>query len=597
VDDARTGPLPSPAPSEPAPSDERAVEADTLDACAASNLARFQALGWLGILIHGVAALVFLLVRPGAVIEVGPHHVVERWRQGIIVAHIAMGLFTTAIAVGVRLASPWFATDRRGLGLGALLSAAYLGFGAVLAGIDQLVTPAVTPFVVVALAMAFLFRLPPRASLALYAVATAALVIGLEAGRSSAAVRLSERVNVVAFALFAAGLQIVLFRGVRAEVLHARALASQRDRLEHAYARMADLARQADEASRAKSQFLANVSHEFRTPMNSILGLCDLLSAEVSGARQRAWVSSMRSSGVALLGVLEDVLDLSRVEAGRLRVEPVPCDLAQLARDVAVSFEARVSAKSLAFDLAIDPALPPRLLLDDVRVRQILVNLVGNAVKFTPRGSVALRVRATPAGERAFNVELEVVDTGIGVPIEDHARIFEAFTQQSGQTNRAFGGAGLGLSITRRLVELMGGAIRVESAASEGARFVVELPAVPVATLPVVGGDDDEPPTEAPPSTRPSALAAAEPVRAALSVELAPLRAEVARTGSVDAVEELARRLARRAAEVGVGELAEVASELADAASAFDIAAIDRALLRYDRLLGAEGAPRPGGLS
>ncbi len=575
--------------------DPRATRDATLDACADTNLARFGALGWLAIFTHAATALAFLFVRADG--GGAPHDVLKRWRQEIVLAHVGMGLAVAALVLATNLGRRWFARGRRGLWLGAAVVAGYVGFGAALTVIDQKVTPAVTPFIVLALATAFIFRVPPAVTLPTYAVASAGLLVALGLTGSSAAVRLSEVINAVAMGTLAAGLQVLLYRGLRGEVVHQHALAAQRDRLERAYAQVKELARQADVASRAKSEFLANVSHEFRTPMNSIMGLCDLLAAEVTGGRKKAWVSSMKGSAVALLGVLEDVLDLSRVEAGRLRIEPGACDLAQLARDVAVSFEPRIAAKSLRFELDLDPALPERLRLDDVRVRQILVNLVGNAVKFTVRGTVTLRVRAARAEGGRWDVAIEVADTGIGVPAEDHDRIFEAFTQQSGQTNRAFGGAGLGLSITRRLVELMGGSIRIDSEPGHGARFTVTLPSQDDAGLPVITRDEEDAARNSVPASSAAPLALAEPVRAGLAAELAPLRHEVARTGSIDLVEELARRLRDRAADLGSDELRELGDRLGEAAAAFDVGAMDRNLVSFDRLLGTEGAPPPGGLS
>jgi signal transduction histidine kinase/ActR/RegA family two-component response regulator len=231
----------------------------------------------------------------------------------------------------------------------------------------------------------------------------------------------------------------------------------------------------AEASSRAKGEFLASMSHEIRTPMNCILGLVDLaLAGELSGP-QRRYLTLARSSAGSLLSIIDDILDVSRMEAGRLKVEELPFELEPLLRDALEPLEPRAREKGVALTLELDGALPAEGLGDPMRLRQVLVNLVGNAVKFTREGSI--RVRAQPrrtAGERRLH--LSVIDTGIGIPADKLEHIFESFTQADASVSREFGGSGLGLTISRRLCALMGGRLWAESEPGLGSAFHVELP-------------------------------------------------------------------------------------------------------------------------
>ncbi len=239
---------------------------------------------------------------------------------------------------------------------------------------------------------------------------------------------------------------------------------------------------EAEAASRAKSDFLAAMSHEIRTPMNAVLGFAEILENEISDELQLQHLAAIRNGGKALLGLINDILDLSRIEAGKLSLQPVPTDLRSLVREISNMFSKRASAKGLELPLIVDPALPAAVVIDANRIRQILINLLANAIKFTDKGVVELSVGAVPAANTdAVDIKLVVRDTGIGIPGDELLSIFEAFEQRKGQDSNKFGGSGLGLAITRRLVELMHGTIRVGSTVGRGSTFKVSIPSVPVA--------------------------------------------------------------------------------------------------------------------
>lgn len=228
---------------------------------------------------------------------------------------------------------------------------------------------------------------------------------------------------------------------------------------------------QAEAANKAKSEFLANMSHEIRTPMNSILGFSEVMLNTVKDEKQTGYLKTILNSGKTLLSLINDILDLSKIEAGKMEISPAPTDLRVLINEIRDIFTQKVKEKNISLFVETDSLFPGSVFIDEIRMRQIVLNIVGNAVKFTSDGQVTIKLKTQRKDNETVDFTIEVSDTGIGIPESDQQRIFESFRQQSGQTSRQFEGTGLGLSISQRLCELMGGKIELESAAGVGSTF------------------------------------------------------------------------------------------------------------------------------
>ncbi|MBI1392031.1 MAG: response regulator [Alphaproteobacteria bacterium] len=267
--------------------------------------------------------------------------------------------------------------------------------------------------------------------------------------------------------------------GLAALSILAMLLMRSKNRLEKYAAELSESERQAQQAAHAKAAFLANMSHEIRTPLNGLMGMAQVLVDRDLTPPQRECVDIILSSGELLLTVVNDVLDLSKIEAGKMHIESIPTDLRRCLDHLVRLWAPKAAEKGLSLRLSIDDAVPAALLLDPVRLRQCIANLISNAVKFTSHGQVVVSARLATRGNVDL-VEVAVSDTGVGIDEATRRRLFSAFEQADTSTTRRFGGSGLGLAITSQLADLMGGAVDVESKLGRGSTFTLRLPARPV---------------------------------------------------------------------------------------------------------------------
>jgi signal transduction histidine kinase/ActR/RegA family two-component response regulator len=319
---------------------------------------------------------------------------------------------------------------------------------------------------------------------------------------------------------FAAVAMLALLAGfVVYRLSHATALARRHDlivqeRLAEAKQQAEIQAQRAEAASKAKSNFLAMMSHEIRTPMNGVLGFANLLLDTPLNPEQREYAQMVQRSGDALLVIINDVLDYSKIEAGRMSVESIDVDLCSVCEEVRKILHSALGERNLTIALSYDPALPKFIKGDPVRIRQVVLNLASNAMKFTERGAVRIEVSAL---DSAF-VKVSVIDSGIGISAEQLDRMFRHFTQADSSTTRRYGGTGLGLAISKTLVELMGGSIGVNSQPGVGSTFwftlplgdavlqPTEVPALPPASIPVLTAAVEAPPPMLPPEVNTTRL-------------------------------------------------------------------------------------------
>ncbi|MBU1343431.1 MAG: diguanylate cyclase [Proteobacteria bacterium] len=245
---------------------------------------------------------------------------------------------------------------------------------------------------------------------------------------------------------------------------------------------------QAEAANRAKSEFLTNLSHEIRTPMNAVIGFTELLDSLITDKKQKNYIEAIKSGSTGLLTIINDILDLSMIEAGKLKLQYEPVNPRMIFDEIRNIFSMKLSRKGLDFFVEINPELPEYLMMDEVRLRQVLLNLVGNAIKFTDQGFVKLSIQQTPVvqtddGHGMLDIQISVEDSGIGIPVGEHDCIFEAFTQQDGQNTKKFGGTGLGLAICKRLVEMLKGDISVVSDKNKGSCFKINFHNIRIAEV------------------------------------------------------------------------------------------------------------------
>ena len=236
----------------------------------------------------------------------------------------------------------------------------------------------------------------------------------------------------------------------------------------------------AEEATRVKSAFLANMSHEIRTPMNAILGYAEILNQSITEPVHRDYLSSMHSSGKILMDLINDVLDFSKIDAGKMELKKNPVDIRILIKEIVDTFQLKASQKGVKLLSHISESIPRLLHMDELRLRQILLNLISNALKFTDQGYVQIEASLIKQNQTSITIQLRIEDTGIGIAEEAQAKIFEAFEQIDNHDSKIYGGTGLGLAITHRLVKLMGGEISLESTLNQGSSFFVALPNIAV---------------------------------------------------------------------------------------------------------------------
>ena len=351
---------------------------------------------------------------------------------------------------------------------------------------------------------------------------------------------------------------------------------AERKRVEMALLEARDAA---ETANRAKGEFLAGISHDLRTPLNAVLGYAELLNGPIDEQRRIEYAQLIAGAGRTLLALIDDLLTLSRAEAGRLSLEPRPVSLPELLNDAARLFMPQLQQAGLDLDLQLPADTPPIVMLDPARLRQVLDNLIANAIKFTEQGRITVQAEYTPVSATAIDLSLSVSDTGIGIAAEHWDNIFEAFEQQPGQSQRRYQGSGLGLAICRQLLTLMGGDIRVDSELGKGSRFDLRLPAVAIAPQQIPAPVA----TPKPSATAPANIATPAPLPPPALVDALveyglPLLLQSGQHPSINRLQQLHTDMLALAQQHDYPPLTETAEALGSALQRFDTRELTRVL-------------------
>ncbi|MDX1953171.1 MAG: ATP-binding protein [Verrucomicrobiota bacterium] len=339
-------------------------------------------------------------------------------------------------------------------------------------------------------------------------------------------------------------------------------------------------------ASRAKSQFLANMSHEIRTPLNAILGFADVLNRQTQDPKSKNFLSAISSSGKTLLTLINDILDLSKVEAGKLEIRYEPMCPRRLFEEIQQIFLPAADSKKVELRYEADLGLPDEILLDEVRLRQILLNTVGNALKFTSKGWVVIRSWAEQANAQAIILYIEISDSGIGIPESEQQKIFETFTQAAGHDTKKYGGTGLGLAITKRLTEMMKGTITVRSRVGKGTTFLFQFKDVMVTRTqsqtsgtPSIAHVSEHAPREGCRGERIPELLVA------LKAEELDVLPTLQQTLAIRKISQFAERMIRHGLEFQVEDLKIFGKRLLEQTTAFDLRKIPQTLSEFPFLV------------
>jgi len=401
-----------------------------------------------------------------------------------------------------------------------------------------------------------------------------------------------------------------LSREVDERIRSENALRRSEDELRAAKLEAERLAREAETASLAKSEFLANMSHEIRTPMNAVIGYSDLLNNTVTDPQQRTYLEAIRAGSRSLLMLINDILDLSRIEAGKLRLDYSAVSVRRLLDDVRHIFDLRAREQGISLEVSVDSKMPEAMMLDETRLRQVLFNLVGNAIKFTHEGGVTVRAAVTAqkptkgqvstaqppnsadadgaaVDRKFFRLVVTVKDTGIGIPDDQRERIFDAFEQQEGQNTRRYGGTGLGLAISRKLARMMGGELALESELGAGSVFTVVIPDVEATGK---EAEDEGQPKEAE-RLLAQTLSIQERgwLREQLASDFGDEWQSVRESGDPEQMKDFARRVRAWGERFRSRSVTNYGEKLLADVEAFNLDAVNSALEAFPKLLGRRG--------